>query len=115
MPVKPVPDGYHSVTPYLVCHDAAGAIDFYKAARANDLSPIVGVEAYLAPDGIAARNRRNFHLLLLAENERGYRNLLKLSSRASIEGYYYRPRVDLEMLNELSDGVICTRRVSLWR
>jgi DNA polymerase-3 subunit alpha len=85
-----------------------GVLDWYKAARANDLTPIVGVEAYLAPDGIAARNRRNFHLLLLAENERGYRNLLKLSSRASIEGYYYRPRVDLEMLNELSDGIICT-------
>ncbi|HYI15850.1 MAG TPA: DNA polymerase III subunit alpha, partial [Thermomicrobiales bacterium] len=85
-----------------------GVLDWYKAARANDLSPIVGVEAYLAPDGIAARNRRNYHLLLLAENERGYRNLLKLSSRASIEGYYYRPRVDLDMLNELSDGIICT-------
>ena len=85
-----------------------GVLDWYKAARANDLSPIIGVEAYLAPDGIAARNRRNYHLLLLAENERGYRNLLKLSSRASIDGYYYRPRVDLEMLNELSDGIICT-------
>ncbi|HEX5166351.1 MAG TPA: DNA polymerase III subunit alpha, partial [Thermomicrobiales bacterium] len=85
-----------------------GVLDWYKAAKANDISPVVGVEAYLAPDGIAARNRRNYHLLLLAENERGYRNLLKLSSRASIEGYYYRPRVDLEMLNELSDGIICT-------
>ena len=85
-----------------------GVLDWYKAARANDLAPIIGVEAYLAPDGVVARNRRNYHLLLLAENERGYRNLLKLSSRASIEGYYYRPRVDFDMLNELSDGVICT-------
>lgn len=85
-----------------------GVLDWYKAARANDLAPIIGVEAYLAPEGVEARNRNNYHLLLLAENERGYRNLLKLSSRASIEGYYYRPRVDLEMLNELRDGVICT-------
>ncbi|MEX2314131.1 MAG: DNA polymerase III subunit alpha, partial [Thermomicrobiales bacterium] len=85
-----------------------GVLDWYKAARANELSPIIGVEAYLAPDGITDRSRRNYHLLLLAENERGYRNLLKLSSRASIEGYYYRPRVDFEMLNELRDGVICT-------
>jgi len=85
-----------------------GVLEWYKAARANDLAPIIGVEAYLAPDGITTRTRDNYHLLLLAENERGYRNLLKLASRASIEGYYYRPRVDFDILNELSDGVICT-------
>ena len=85
-----------------------GVLDWYQAARANDLSPIIGVEAYLAPRRLVDRDKQSYHLLLLAENERGYRNLLKLSSRASLEGFYYKPRVDLEMLNELRDGLICT-------
>lgn len=86
-----------------------GALDWYRAARNHDLSPIVGVEAYLAPGRMTDRDSRSsYHLLLLAENERGYRNLLKLSSKASIDGFYYRPRIDLELLNELRDGIICT-------
>ena len=85
-----------------------GVLDWYRAARSHDLHPLIGVEAYLAPNGIAERKRENFHLLLLAENEVGYRNLLKLSSRASIEGFYYRPRIDFEMLNEYREGIICT-------
>lgn len=86
-----------------------GALDWYRAAKSHDLTPIVGVEAYLAPGSMTDRQtRQNFHLLLLAENEKGYRNLLKLSSKASIEGFYYRPRIDLELLNELRDGLICT-------
>ena len=58
-----------------------GVLDWYRAARANDLSPVIGVEAYLAPGGIDARTREIYHLLLLAENERGYRNLLKLKGQ----------------------------------
>ena len=86
-----------------------GALDWYRAAKSHDLAPIVGVEAYLAPKRMSDRDSRsNYHLLLLAENERGYRNLLKLSSKASIDGFYYRPRIDLELLNELRDGLICT-------
>lgn len=86
-----------------------GALDWYRAAKNHDLTPIIGVEAYLAPGRMTARDTRsNYHLLLLAENERGYRNLLKLSSKASIDGFYYRPRIDLELLNELRDGLICT-------
>ncbi|HEX7101290.1 MAG TPA: DNA polymerase III subunit alpha [Nitrolancea sp.] len=85
-----------------------GVVDWYKAARANDLHPILGIEAYLAPNAIADRDKSSYHLLLLAENERGYSNLLKLASRASLDGFYYKPRVDLDMLNEMRDGVIAT-------
>jgi DNA polymerase-3 subunit alpha len=86
-----------------------GVLDWYKAARAHDLTPIIGMEAYLAQGNMRERDRRSsYHLLLLAENERGYRNLLKLASKASTEGFYYRPRVDLDLLNELRDGLICT-------
>jgi len=85
-----------------------GVIDWYKAARAHDLHPILGIEAYLAPGSIEDREKQSYHLLLLAENERGYRNLLRLASRASLEGFYYKPRVDLDMLNSLRDGIICT-------
>ncbi len=85
-----------------------GVVDWYKAAKANDLHPILGIEAYLAPNTISERDKSSYHLLLLAENERGYNNLLKLASRASLDGFYYKPRVDLDMLNELRDGVIAT-------
>ncbi|HUZ00399.1 MAG TPA: DNA polymerase III subunit alpha [Thermomicrobiaceae bacterium] len=85
-----------------------GVVDWYKAARANDLHPILGIEAYLAPNRIEDRDKSSYHLLLLAENERGYRNLLKLASRASLDGFYYKPRVDLDMLNGLRDGIIAT-------
>ncbi|RIK47050.1 MAG: DNA polymerase III subunit alpha [Chloroflexi bacterium] len=85
-----------------------GVVDWYRAAKANDLSPVIGMEAYLAPNRIDDRDKQSYHLLLLAENERGYRNLLKLASRASLEGFYYKPRIDMEILNELRDGLICT-------
>lgn len=85
-----------------------GVIDWYKAAKQSDLHPVLGIEAYLTPGSIEDRVKSSYHLLLLAENERGYRNLLKLASRASLEGFYYKPRVDFEMLNELRDGVIAT-------
>ena len=86
-----------------------GVLDWYKAARANDLHPLIGVEAYLTTGRMTDRDKRSsYHLLLLAESDQGYRNLLKLSSKASIEGFYYRPRIDLELLNELREGLICT-------
>ena len=77
-----------------------GAMDWHKAATKAGLHPIVGVEAYLAEGSARARERKSYHLLLLAENEVGYRNLLRLSTRAMLEGYYYRPLVDLDMLSE---------------
>lgn len=86
-----------------------GVLDWYKAAKQHGLVPIVGVEAYMARNGMRDReDRRPYHVVLLAENERGYRNLLQLSSRASLEGFYYRPRIDLELLEAHSEGVIAT-------
>lgn len=85
-----------------------GAIEWYRTATKAGLHPIIGVEAYLAEGSARARERKSYHLLLLAENETGYRNLLKLSSLAQLEGYYYRPRIDLEMLAEHGSGLIAT-------
>jgi DNA polymerase-3 subunit alpha len=89
-----------------------GVIDFYKAARDAGVKPIIGVEAYMAARGMTDRDpkldRSSFHLLLLAENETGYRNLLKISSAAQLEGFYYYPRIDRDFLAAHSEGIICT-------
>lgn len=85
-----------------------GAMEWYRTASTGGLHPIIGVEAYLAEGSARARERKSYHLLLLAENEAGYRNLLKLSTLAQLEGYYYRPRIDLEMLAEHRTGLIAT-------
>ena len=91
-----------------------GAMQFYRAAHARGIKPILGMEAYLAP---GARNNRSAtgprgryasHLLLLARNDEGYRNLLKLSSIGYLEGFYYRPRIDKDILAEHSAGLIAT-------
>lgn len=89
-----------------------GVVDFVKATDKYGLKPVIGIEAYFTegsrfdrPTGAA--NQRN-HLLLFAENETGYRNLMKLSSRAFLEGYYYKPRMDFDLLAEHSEGVIAT-------
>lgn len=84
------------------------AMDWYKAGKKAGITPIIGMEAYLASGSATERERKNYHLLLLAENETGYRNLLQLASRASLEGFYYRPRIDLSMLQELGAGIIAT-------
>lgn len=89
-----------------------GSVEFYFAAKKAGIKPILGVEAYVAPKGIHSRGGRSdkdsYHLLLLAKNETGYRNLCKLSSVAALEGYYYKPRVDHEILRKFSEGVIAT-------
>jgi DNA polymerase-3 subunit alpha len=85
-----------------------GIIDWYKAVRAEGLHPIIGMEAYLAPRSVQDRDKTIYHLLLLAENERGYKNLLKLATRASLEGFYYKPRIDMAMLAEHAEGLIAT-------
>jgi DNA polymerase-3 subunit alpha len=85
-----------------------GAMEWYRTAKAAGIHPIVGVEAYLAEGSARAKERKSYHLLVLAENETGYRNLLKLSTLAQLEGYYYRPRMDLDMLAEHRDGLIVT-------
>ena len=88
-----------------------GAIDFYQAARAAGIQPLLGMEAYVAPGSRTDREARNsaqaaYHLVLLAQNNQGWRNLIQLATRAHLEGFYYRPRVDRELLAEYSDGVI---------
>ena len=86
-----------------------GALKFYEEARANDLNPIIGLEAYVAPGSRLERNpseRTPYHLTLLAQNETGYRNLLRLSSASHLEGFYYRPRVDRELLAAHHEGLI---------
>lgn len=85
-----------------------GAMDWYKAAKSAGMNPILGMEAYLAEGSASESNRKNYHLLLLAENNTGYRNLIRLASEASLKGFYYRPRVDLEMLQRYGEGIIAT-------
>jgi DNA polymerase-3 subunit alpha len=90
-----------------------GAIDFYTKAVAEGVKPIVGIEAYMAPGSRHDRQTTGvkdggYHLLLLAQNRVGYANLLKLASVAYTEGFYYKPRIDKEVLAAHSDGLICT-------
>jgi len=90
-----------------------GAIEFYEAARKAGVKPIIGCEVYIAPGDRRARESGGMkeasnHLLLLACSRTGYQNLLKLASLAYLEGFYYRPRIDREVLAEYSDGLICT-------
>jgi DNA polymerase-3 subunit alpha len=88
-----------------------GAVDFYRAARRAGVKPIVGVEAYVAPrsrfDRTPGENDENYrHLTVLARTEAGYRNLLKLTTDAHLEGFYHRPRLDKELLAERADGLV---------
>jgi len=86
-----------------------GVIDFYKSALDAGIKPILGCEVYVAPGSRLAKERRdegNYHLVLLAENEAGYRNLIKLVSLGFTEGFYYKPRVDIELLRQYSNGLI---------
>lgn len=88
-----------------------GVIDFYKEAKKQGIKPIIGCEVYLAPgarqDRFDVEGTRYYHLILLAENQTGYRNLVKLVSLANIEGMYYKPRVDKELLRRYHEGIIC--------
>jgi len=87
-----------------------GAVDFTKAAKAVGVKPIIGIEAYMTPgsrfDRPPRRDDIRYHITLLAKNEIGYRNLIQLSSKAFIDGFYYKPRMDLEILSEHSEGII---------
>ncbi len=86
-----------------------GAIDFYLEAKARGVKPIIGVEAYVAAGSRRDRDPREkspYHLTLLAKNERGYKNLIALVTKANLEGYYYKPRMDRELLEQHSEGII---------
>ncbi len=89
-----------------------GVIDFYRAAKAVGIKPILGCEVYVAPgsrfdkEAVGSGDNRYYHLVLLAENDLGYHNLMKIVSRGFTEGYYYKPRVDMEILKEFHQGII---------
>lgn len=88
-----------------------GCIDFYRAAKAAGIRPIMGCEVYVAPGSrfekeAGNNSERYYHLVLLAENNQGYNNLMKIVSRGFVEGYYYKPRVDMELLEEYHEGLI---------
>ena len=88
-----------------------GAVDFYKECKKNDIKPIIGCEVYVAPrsrfEKEAGRDSGYNHLILLAKNKEGYQNLSKLVSLSFVEGFYYKPRIDLEILEKYSEGLIC--------
>ena len=89
-----------------------GAFEFWKTANENNIKPIIGCEIYISPTERQLRQvvegDKYFHLLVLAKNLKGYKNLIKLVSRSHLEGFYYRPRADKELLKEYSEGLIVT-------
>ena len=89
-----------------------GAIEFYLACRSAGINPIIGYEAYVAPGKRGEREAKKrgeagYHLTLLARNATGFRNLIKMASVAYLEGYYYIPRIDKELLADHHEGIIC--------
>ena len=88
-----------------------GAIDFYKACKKEEIKPIIGCEVYVAPrsrfDKEPNIDNKYYHLILLAKNNQGYKNLSKLVSIGFVDGYYYKPRIDLEVLEKYHEGLIC--------
>ncbi len=90
-----------------------GALEFYKAAKDMGINPIVGIEAYIAPssrfykENASGSKEASYHITILAKDRTGFQNLLKLSSRAFLEGFYFRPRIDKELLAAHSEGLVC--------
>ena len=88
-----------------------GAIDFYKACLKEKIHPVIGCEVYVAPRGLEQKDplfdKERNHLILLAESNLGYKNLMKIVSKGFIDGFYYKPRVDHDCLRTYSEGIIC--------
>lgn len=88
----------------------SGAIEFYKTAHSNQVKPIIGIETYVAArshkDKDPSQDKQNYHLILLAINNKGYQNLMRLSTLANLEGFYYRPRIDHDLLKKYNEGLI---------
>jgi len=89
-----------------------GAVEFYKKAKAKDLKPIIGSEMYVAPESLASKrpkiDDKNFHLIILVKDKIGYQNLVYLTTEAWLKGFYYKPRIDKELLKKHSAGLIAT-------
>ena len=88
-----------------------GAIEFYKECQKHEINPILGVEAYMAErtrfDKEPGVDNKRYHLTLLVKNNAGYKNMMKLVTKSNMEGYYYKPRMDMDLLREHSEGIIC--------
>ena len=89
-----------------------GSLEFYRTCKSNDINPIIGYEAYIAPGsrkvkGDGSRKKSSYHLTLLCQNKTGFDNLIKMASAASLEGFYFKPRIDKELLEAHSEGIIC--------
>ena len=90
-----------------------GALEFYRKAKSANINPIIGYEAYIAPGsrfdkgGASSSKAASYHLTLLAKNRTGFRNLIKLASAASLEGFYFKPRIDKEILEKYNEGIVC--------
>jgi DNA polymerase-3 subunit alpha len=88
----------------------SGVIDFYKAAKSDDIKPILGMEAYIAARGLddkdPTKDRQYYHLTIIVMNTQGYKNLMRLSTIANLEGFYYRPRIDRQLLKKHNEGLI---------
>ena len=89
-----------------------GTLDFFKAANVEGIKPIIGLETYMATrtmlDKDVSKDKKPYHLLLLAKNMTGYKNLLKIASASQLEGFYYHPRIDRQFLAEHTEGLIGT-------
>jgi len=88
-----------------------GVVEFYQKAKKMGIRPIIGCEMYMAENGMynkgGTTNNRRYHLILLAKNRTGYKNLIKLVTKAHLEGFYYKPRIDKELLKKHSEGLVC--------
>jgi len=89
-----------------------GALEFYRACRAKEINPIIGYEAYIAPGSRKEKSGgkgkdSSYHLTLLCQNATGFKNLVKMASHASLDGFYFKPRIDKELLEEYNEGIIC--------
>ena len=107
------PEGPPSGEPAVALTDHGvlyGAVEFYEACRKEGVKPIIGCELYVDPRGHTLKERtgRSYHLIVLAEDQEGYQNLVKLVSLANTDGFYYRPRVDHDLLSRYSKGLIAS-------
>src|SRR5690554_1799414 len=97
-----------AITDHGVMH---GAIAFYKACKEENIKPIIGCEMYLTSGSLKDKGNRKenpiYHLILLAKNLKGYQNLMRLCSIAQLEGFHYKPRIDMEHLAKYAEGLVC--------
>src|SRR5690606_32742479 len=88
-----------------------GALQFYNACKGAGINPIIGYEAYIAPSSRLEKHggirESNYHLTLLAQNKTGFKNLVKMASSAYLEGFYFKPRIDKDLLEKHHEGIVC--------